>query len=116
MNYKLYENGQIMKVISEGHEVATPYMNKEIHFSHNNNFKINQETPIVVNFVTFDLEQGKHVIDTSINKAADVEIEGVKFELQIVNGEGLIEFTSPNVGIHIIKVDGYRCEVIVDEN
>lgn len=114
MNYKLYDNGQIMKVISEGHEVAH-CMNKEIHFDGSKETIANTETPIQVKYMTFDLELGNHVLDTTVNKTVEIDIDGNKFNLPIVNGEGLIEFTSPNVGKNVITVENYRYEVIVNE-
>ena len=119
MNYKLYDNGQIMKVISEGHEVAH-CMNKEIHFSNYDNVKINEDKDIQVTYVVFDLEQGKHITDTSINKDADfkIEVDGTTVldtPLAITNGEATITLNTPNAGKHILFVDNYRCEVIVDE-
>lgn len=115
MNYKLYDNGQIMKVIAEGHEVAHT-MNKQIRFV-TGTAPINTQINILVIYETFDLELGEHITDASINKDVEVYVnDELKGTEPIVNGEGIIEFTSAEAGTFEIKVEGYKCEVIVSEN
>lgn len=115
MNYKLYDNGQIMKVISEGHEVAHT-MNKIIEIN-GVTISVSDVKEIPVTYKVFNLETGEHITDTSINKVVDVYVNGeIAGQETIVDGEGVIEFESEEAGTFEIKVDNYRCEVIVNEN
>ena len=115
MNYKLYDNGQIMKVIAEGHEVAHT-MNKQIRFV-TGTAPINTQINISIIYEVFDLEQGEHITDTSINKDVKVYVNNELKGLEtIVAGEGMIEFESAESGTFEIKIEGYKCEVIVNAN
>ena len=115
MNYKLYDNGQIMKVISEGHEVAHT-MNNIIEIN-GVTIAVSESKEISVIYKVFNLETGEHETDTSINKTVDVYVNDVLAgQEQIVNGEGVIEFKSEDVGTFEITIEGYKCEVIVNEN
>lgn len=115
MNYKLYDNGQIMKIIAKGHEVAHT-MNNIIELSNATaNVSVPFEIPVI--YKIFDLDAGEHIVDTSINKTVDVYVNGeIAGTDEIVNGEGLIEFESEEAGTFVIKVENTTCEVIVHEN
>lgn len=113
--FKLYENGQIMKVLEEGHEVG--YGNyKEISIN-NINAIINNKTMIPITYKIFDLEVGNYVVDDSINKDIEIYVNGILMGSEsILEGKGVIEFESEKVGKYIISLDGYSCEVTVNEN
>jgi len=61
--------------------------------------------------------QNLYGINTSINKTVQILINDVyKDDLNIVNGEGLIEFTSDKIGTFVLQIENKTCEVTVNEN
>lgn len=110
--FKLYENGQIMKVISDTHEVHH-CMRNNINVS-STTTNANTLTQISIQAQIFDLEQQKYITDTTNSDTVEIEINGVIQEDTFINGELIINFESAEVGTFEIRVGNYKGEVVVN--
>ena len=82
----------------------------------NNQFTIiNTIISIPITYKKFDLELGEYITDATIYKDVEIYLDGNLIGTEtILNGQGIIEFESAEIGAFKITVEGYSCEVIVE--
>ena len=98
------------------HKIGETYKVYQIKLD-NQTTTINTQINILIAYQIFDLEQQKYITDTSIYKDVEIYVNDELIGTEtILNGVGNIEFESEEAGTYKITIEGYSCEVIVNED
>jgi len=111
------ENKVIYKIKEEeGKKIKEIVGNKKRIKINNVAVYINTIIDIPIAYQKFDIEQGKYITDTAINKTIELIIDEVKgLNLKVINGLANIDFESAQVGKFEIKIENVICEVVVND-
>lgn len=129
MNFVILGNGQVLQVeeVDNGGQVATiktPYlggaMERKVKAeAAKTALAVGEQVNITYTWQKFDLTAETWIDDPTSNDPIKLDIDGVKLELQPVNGTDTLVFSSAEPGVHIIKtenpgVDNALLEVTVN--